>query len=159
MNVRVLGAAALAVAAFVSLSASAQTTTIQKWVDKDGKVHFGDVPPPDANTTEVQVKVTPPSEIPPPKPVPSAVKTDPKTGAPPLSRADREEQEREARRKQDEINAAAAAQKRAQECQKRIAQVQRDGRNVRNWARQGSDTRSADASIARDDEWIAKNCN
>ena len=39
------GAAALAMAALVALAAQAQTT-VYRWVDKDGKTHFSDTPPP-----------------------------------------------------------------------------------------------------------------
>ncbi|MEJ1463354.1 MAG: DUF4124 domain-containing protein [Candidatus Sedimenticola sp. (ex Thyasira tokunagai)] len=36
--------------------ASAQTGCIKKWTDADGNVHFGDVPPAEAGTRQVEAK-------------------------------------------------------------------------------------------------------
>ena len=46
-------ALALVLALYAALPASAQVYT---WKDKDGKVHFGDRPPPDAKTEEVKIR-------------------------------------------------------------------------------------------------------
>jgi type IV secretory pathway VirB10-like protein len=146
-----LKSCAVAVVGLMATVAIAQTVTIQKWVDEKGRVHFGDVPPPEAKTTDVQVKVTPPGEIPPPKPV-----TTGNNSAPKDAKASKEEAEEKRRREAIE---GATTRQRMEECQKRIAAVQRDGRNVRNWARQGTDTSAADGQIAKQDDWISKNCS
>jgi glutaredoxin len=46
----------IVLAAFISLAAlAAQAQTVYKWVDKDGKVHFGDTPPTDRDATAQRV--------------------------------------------------------------------------------------------------------
>ena len=43
----------------VVFSTSAAAGTIQKWVDEDGNVHYGDAPPVSAKTKEVRVQSAP----------------------------------------------------------------------------------------------------
>jgi hypothetical protein len=52
--------------------AFSESAVIQKWVDAQGHVHFGDMPPPDAKTTDVTVKYTPVGENRAPKAAPAS---------------------------------------------------------------------------------------
>ncbi|WP_457674115.1 DUF4124 domain-containing protein [Thiolapillus sp.] len=47
---------ALVLAMSLVLSATLQAGSIKKWYDEDGNVHFGDTPPPAANTSQVEVR-------------------------------------------------------------------------------------------------------
>jgi len=131
-----------------SSQAQAQTQTIQKWVDEKGVVHFGDVPPPEAKTTSVQVHVIPPGELP-PKPVQAPAKSGSKAASSKPEWTPLTPEEIAAR---EEGRKAAA---RAQECQQRSAQVARDGQAARRF---GSSPAN-DSAIAKEDDWLAKNCN
>ncbi len=82
---------------FVACSAGAQ---MYKWVDQDGKVHFGDTPPPGAKTTTVRA----PSSGEAPAAAPAAGK-DAKKG--PLTPAEQEQEYR--KRQADERKAAEKA--------------------------------------------------
>jgi len=43
----------------ILISSSAYAGSIQKWVDDEGKTHYGDVPPPSVHTQEIRVDVVP----------------------------------------------------------------------------------------------------
>jgi hypothetical protein len=126
---------------------------IQKWVDEKGKVHFGDVPPPDADATTLKLKVSPPSET--PKPAqPPAKKTDTDAGKTSAAKGPSDEERRAA------ADASAKSRKMA-ECSKRLEALQREVRAQRAFARRGSSgggEAAFDAYAAKEDAWLAQNC-
>jgi Domain of unknown function (DUF4124) len=140
----------LAATVLTAIPALGQSTVIQKWVDAQGHVHFGDVPPPEAKTTDILIKVTPPSETPPAKPAAALKANDLKN-----ERLTREAKEAEQERKKKEQEAIEATAKNA-ECQKRAAAFQRDARTVRNWNKNGPGV--GDAGISQDEARLTKDC-
>ena len=51
-----MGAKPIVLATCIALAAfAAQAQTVYKWVDKDGKVHFGDTPPSDRDATQQRI--------------------------------------------------------------------------------------------------------
>lgn len=61
-----------------ALALAGEAATTYKWVDKDGKVHYSDSPPPEGQATEadlpplITVPATPASSAPPAEPEPAA---------------------------------------------------------------------------------------
>ncbi len=104
----------LVLLALLALYAPLLAAGIQKWTDANGNVHYGDAPPPGANTQSVRVNAPPPSRN--PAPVYAPVPAPAQAPANPRSVAD----ERQARidevnrRNRDGISAMAAAQARTQ---------------------------------------------
>ena len=108
--------------------AFSDSAVIQKWVDSQGHVHYGDMPPADAKTTDVTVKYTP-GETPAPKPAPAAQGAAP-TSKPGsvlddltksrLAREAKEAQAAEEANRQKQIEANAARIK-AEACQRQRA--------------------------------------
>ena len=99
----------LVLLALLALYAPLLAAGIQKWTDANGNVHYGDAPPPGANTQSVRVNAPPPSRN--PAPVYAPVPAPAQTPANPRSVAD----ERQARideanrRNRDGISAMAAS--------------------------------------------------
>jgi hypothetical protein len=87
------------------LFAAAASAQQYKWVDKDGKVRYGDVPPPGANVTRLK---PPPSSAPAPS---AAAKKD--GGGKALSPEEAYRQRQEAARKDSEKQAQADQEKSA----------------------------------------------
>lgn len=123
--------------------ASAQS---YKWVDKDGKVHYGDSPPPGAKVTPLKATTAPP---PPPAP---AAKDGSKDGAKdpakdakkgPMTTVEQEQAYRkrklaedEARKKEDEARASDAGKKKnCEQSQQTVRQLESGQRIVRTDAK------------------------
>jgi len=151
---------AVIVIAFAGLCASAtglsHAQAIQKWVDENGKVHYGDSPPPGAKTKSVKVQEYP-QYVPPPKSVESPVTKS--GGDTKKNPAAKEASEQESRAGGE----AAARSQTTKECQTRIATLHQRVNAYHNLARQGGTTAGSDADLdryaAQEDAWIAKNCD
>lgn len=146
MNSVLLAAALLAV-----IPALGQDTVIKKWVDAQGHVHFGDMPPQDAKATDVVVKVVPPSEAVPAKPAAKVTADDLEK-----ERLDREGKYAEEERRKQTISTIDNA--RSAECQKRAALFQRNLRETRNSANQGAGKPMDDPGLDKEAIWLAKYC-
>lgn len=102
----------LAVAGMI-MAVPATSAGVQKWIDANGQVHYGDAPPPGANTQAVRVDAPPPTRNPQPVYIPP-----PPAGAP--AQYGSVEAERRARlaeaekRNQQGLAAQAAVQARTQ---------------------------------------------
>jgi PAB1-binding protein PBP1 len=133
-----------AAAALFSMTAGAQQ---YKWVDKDGRVRYGDVPPPGVKATPLK----PPPRISSPAPSSPAGKKDEK--AKPLTPEQAFQQRRQEQQEQDQKAAkeqAAAEQKRAN-----CAQAQSNLRGIQAGARIAT-TNAAGERVFLDDAEIAK---
>jgi hypothetical protein len=111
---------ALALAAL--LAAAAAHAQVYRWVDEQGKVHYGERPPSGAKASPVQDKLGTPPGAPPGAPAPKA--------APDASQQEREFQRRRVEREQKEARDQQAAERAKQQCERektRLAQL----RNVR----------------------------
>lgn len=148
---RLLKAAFAAGVVLAVWPAAGQDTVVKKWVDSQGHVHFGDMPPQDAKATEVIIKVTPPSETTPAKPV-AKLNADEME----RERLDRNAKfDEEERKKQAAAAASAVANGRSAECEKRTAAYQRNLRQTRQPA-QGR--LMEDPALDKEEIWLAKNC-
>jgi hypothetical protein len=109
---------------------------VQKWTDANGEMHYGDAPPPGANTQSVRVNATPPSRNPAPVPAPAAASKP----APFRSIADETQAHIDAVEKENRqgMAAMAAAQARTQGLNdKALVDKCRTGRN--SYCDQGAD--------------------
>lgn len=100
------------------LAASAAHAQVYRWVDEQGKVHYGERPPSGAKANPVQDKLAAPPGAPAPKAAPDA------------SQQERDFQRRRMEREQQEASEQKAAEKAKQQCERertRLAQL----RNVR----------------------------
>jgi outer membrane biosynthesis protein TonB len=137
---------------------------IQKWVDEKGVVHYGDAPPPEAKPKSVKVQKAPPAEAA-PRPSDTQAKTLLDQAADRNTTAKEKEAAAEAQRAADAQRAAAVEaatnSRRVEECNKRIAALQREVRNHRNFSKNypnAAADRQLDEFAAKEDAWIAKNC-
>ncbi|HEY5898930.1 MAG TPA: DUF4124 domain-containing protein [Burkholderiales bacterium] len=101
----------VAVLAALAFSAAAAAQTY-KWVDKDGKVRYGDTPPPGAKATPLK---PPPGPSAPP-PAPSAAKKDAKGKPLTPEQAFRKRQEERTEAEQKSAQERAEADKKRQNC-------------------------------------------
>jgi len=89
----------LAAAAFVAAGAHAQA---YRWIDKDGHVQFGDIPPPGVHATPLELPATPPA-------------ASDSGGKPPLTPAEEDQQFR--KRQLDKHKAEEKAKKEREQAQ------------------------------------------
>ena len=135
----------------VVLGAAAAHAQVYRWVDEQGKVHYGERPPSGAKATPVEGKLAAP---------PGAPKA-----APDAAQQEREFQRRRIEREQAEGREQTAAEKAKQQCERdrsRLAQL-RSARRVSGGVdekgnlRYLSDAERADA-IASQEAAVARTC-
>jgi hypothetical protein len=149
MNVPVPTALALA----ALLAAAAAHGQVYRWVDEQGKVHYGERPPTGAKASPVQDKLGTPPGAPAPKATPDA------------SQQERDFQRRRVEREQKEARDQQAAERAKQQCERektRLAQLRnvrriQSGVDEKGNLRYMSDGERADA-IASQEGAVARAC-
>ena len=142
---------AIAFAAF--LAAFAAHAQVYRWVDEQGKVHYGERPPTGAKASPVQDKLAAPPGAPAPKAAPDA------------SQQERDFQRRRMEREQQEAREQKEAEKAKQQCERersRLAQLRnvrriQSGVDEKGNLRYMSDAERADA-IASQEGAVARAC-
>lgn len=129
-----------------------------RWVDKDGRVQYGDTPPPGVKATRLK----PPSGT---APAPSAAaKKDGEKGLSPDAAFRKRQQEREAEEKKSAQASADSGVKR-QNCEAAQAQVRsiQSGQRISTVDRSGErvylDDQQVAGELARAQQAVAANCN
>ncbi len=143
---------AIALAALLA-AATAAHAQVYRWVDEQGKVHYGERPPSGAKASPVQDKLA----APPGEPAPKA--------APDASQQERDFQRRRMEREQKEAREQQAAEKAKQQCERertRLAQLRnvrriQSGVDEKGNLRYMSDAERADA-IASQEGAVARAC-
>ena len=135
------------------LATSAAHAQVYRWVDEQGKVHYGERPPTGAKASPVQDKLATPPGAPAPKAAPDA------------SQQERDFQRRQIERQQKEASEQKAAARAKTECERersRLAQL-RSARRItagvddKGDTRYMSDAERADA-IAGQEGAVARAC-
>lgn len=124
-----------------------------RWVDEQGKVHYGERPPSGAKASPVEDKLAAPSGAPAPKAAPDA------------SQQERDFQRRRMEREQKDASEQKAAEKTKQQCERertRLAQLRnvrriQSGVDEKGNLRYMSDAERADA-IASQEGAVARAC-
>ena len=135
------------------LAASAANAQVYRWVDDQGKVHYGERPPSGAKAAPVQDKLATPPGAPAPKAAPDA------------SQQERDFQRRRMEREQNEAREQQAAEKAKQQCEReraRLAQLRnvrriQSGVDEKGNLRYMNDAERADA-IASQESAVARAC-
>jgi hypothetical protein len=147
----VLAPTALALAAL--LAAATAHAQVYRWVDEQGKVHYGERPPSGAKAKPVEEKLANPPGVPSPKAAPDA------------SQQERDFQRRRMEREQAEVRDQKAAEKAQQQCERertRLAQLRsvrriQSGVDEKGNLRYMSERERADA-IANQEGAVARAC-
>ena len=134
-------------------AATAAHAQVYRWVDEQGKVHYGERPPSGAKASPVQDKLAAPPGAPAPKAAPDA------------SQQERDFQRRRMEREQKEAREQQAAEKAKQQCERertRLAQLRnvrriQSGVDEKGNLRYMSDAERADA-IASQEGAVARAC-
>ena len=130
-----------------------------RWVDKDGRVQYGDVPPPGAKAT--RLRPPPPGSA--PAPATGAAKKDGKPLSPEAAFRKRQEEQAEAQKKA--AQASADAERKRQNCEASQAALRtiESGQRVATTNAQGERVFLEDDQIAaariRAQQAVASNCN
>ena len=130
-----------------------------RWVDKDGRVQYGDTPPPGVKAT--RLRPPPPGTAPAPS---SAAKKDGEKALSPDAAFRKRQQEREASEKKS-AQASAEADLKRQNCESAQAQVRsiQSGQRISTVDKTGERVYLDDAQVAselaRAREAVAANCN
>jgi hypothetical protein len=142
-----------AIAFAAVLAAAAAHAQVYRWVDEQGKVHYGERPPAGAKASPVQDKLAAPPGAPAPKAAPDA------------SQQERDFQRRQMERQQKEASEQKAAARAKAECERersRLAQL-RTARRITAGVDDKGDTRyMSDAeradSIGNQEAAVARAC-
>jgi len=137
----------------VLFTAAAAHAQVYRWVDEQGKVHYGERPPSGAKANPVEDKLAAPPGAPQPK------------AAPDTSQQERDFQRRRMEREQQEAREQKAAAKSKAECERersRLAQL-RNARRVPAGVDEKGDRRylsdgDRNEAIAAQDAAVAKAC-
>jgi len=130
-----------------------------RWVDKDGRVQYGDTPPPGVKAT--RLKPPPPGSAPAPS---STAKKDGEKGLSPDAAFRKRQQEREAEEKKNAQTSANAELKR-QNCEAAQASVRsiQSGQRISTVDKAGEriylDDQQVAGELARAQQAVAANCN
>jgi hypothetical protein len=130
-----------------------------RWVDKDGRVQYGDTPPPGVKAT--RLRPPPPGTAPAPS---AAAKKDGEKPLSPDAAFRKRQQEREAEDKKSS-EASAAAELKRQNCEAATGQLRsiQSGQRMSTTNAQGERVFLDDAQIAverqRAEQAVASNCN
>jgi hypothetical protein len=130
-----------------------------RWVDKDGRVQYGDTPPPGVKAT--RLKPPPPGTAPAPS---SAAKKDGEKALSPDAAFRKRQQEREAAEKKS-AQASADAELKRQNCEAATGQLRsiQSGQRMSTTNSQGErvflDDTAIAAERARAEQAVASNCN
>ncbi len=130
-----------------------------RWVDKDGRVQYGDTPPPGVKAT--RLRPPPPGTAPAPS---SAAKKDGEKALSPDAAFRKRQQEREAEEKKS-AQASADADLKRQNCEAATGQLRsiQSGQRMSTTNSQGERVFLDDAAIAaeraRAEQAVASNCN
>jgi type IV secretory pathway VirB10-like protein len=136
------------------LAALPASAVLYKWVDKDGKVHYSDQPPPETARESGVVNAPPPSARP---PAPSGDTESPAPRAAPKSAAEQEMEFRKRRleaaeadaKRQQEAQAAEEKQRNCTLAKNRLAALETGGR-ITKYGPNGETVYLSDAEIARE---------
>jgi len=142
-----------AIAFAALLAASTAHPQVYRWVDEQGKVHYGERPPSGAKASPVEDRLAAPPGAPAPKAAPDA------------SQQERDFQRRRMEREQKEASEQKAAEKAKQQCERersRLAQLRnvrriQSGVDEKGNLRYMSDAERADA-IASQEGAVARAC-
>ncbi len=160
----------LAVALFAALPALAQ---IYSWKDKDGKVHYGDMPPPTGEVNQIRgTAATRPTPAPAPAPADTPAATDTvkaQDSSRPQTLAEREQAFRERRAAEAEAQAKAAEeagrdaerQRFCEQARNQLGALQSGQRVTRFNAageREFLDDAARSAEVARLQQQVAEHC-